>query len=168
MPRSWTDVTGLTITLSTDSADACRMCRCWLVAQKHDLSLWWVQLKPVWLNLTDNVSQAIWDRRRKHTDAGRAACATDLSVIGKQMCCHAMIFTKLDKVEGVQNEQQWPYNGFLWHTAQQTGDEWPESTAMNVLRPIDEIWPKPPMRVAIDAEGLLQQNVMIDGVKGCR
>jgi len=39
------------------------------------------------------------------------------------------------------------------------------------LRPTDEIRPKPSKRVAVDAEGLLptlRQNVVIDGVEGCR
>jgi len=74
----------------------------------------------------------------------------------------------LNEVEGVQNEQQRSQNWSLRHTAQQTGDEWSESTATNVLRPSDEIWPKPSMHVAVDAEGPLQQNVVINGVEGCR
>jgi len=43
--------------------------------------------------------------------------------------------------------------------------------AMNVPRPIEKIRPKPPMRVSVDGEGLLQtlpQDVMIDDVEGCR
>jgi len=39
------------------------------------------------------------------------------------------------------------------------------------IGPTDEVRPKPSMHVAVDAEGplqTLQQNVVINGVEGCR
>jgi hypothetical protein len=82
---------------------------------------------------------------------------------------HSLPFNQLDEIGGVQNKQQRPQNRSLRHTAQQTGDERPESAATYVLCPTDEIRPKPPMSNAADAEGplqTLQQNVVIDGVEG--
>jgi len=75
---------------------------------------------------------------------------------------HVMSFHQLHEVEGVENEQQRPQNGSVRHTAH-------GAQPTNVLRPTDQIRPKPPMRVSVDAEGLLQalQHVVIDGVEGC-
>jgi len=57
------------------------------------------------------------------------------------------------------------------HKRRVTGDRRPENTVTNVLRPSDVIRLKLQMRVVVDAEDLLQapqQNVVIDGVEGCR
>ena len=50
-------------------------------------------------------------------------------------------------------------------------DERSESSATYVLCPTNEIETKPTMSSAVDAEGLLQtlqQDVVINGVEGCR
>jgi len=79
-----------------------------------------------------------------------------------------MPFNQFDEVDNIHNEQQRSKNGSLRHTTKKTSDERSETY---ILCPTDEIRPKPPMSSAVDAEGLLQtlqQDVVIDGVEGCR
>jgi len=82
-----------------------------------------------------------------------------------------MVFNQFDEVDNIHNEQQQSKNGSLRHTAKKTSDERSESAATYILCPTDEIRPKPSMSSAVDAEGLLQtlqQDVVINGVEGCR
>jgi len=122
MPRSRTDVTGSTITLSTDSADACRLCWRRLVAHLHMTPVFDELTPVIRLHPTGNVSQALRDRRRKHADVGGTAWAADLSVIGIQMWCRAICPSirwgrKCTKWTAAASER------IPVHTAQQTGDD---------------------------------------------
>ena len=72
------------------------------------------------------------------------------------MWSHAVSFDQLDEVEGVQNEEQQPQEQiFAKHRTVDgrwlTGEHRDERTASDC-----ELRPKPPMRVAVDAESLPQ------------
>jgi len=57
------------------------------------------------------------------------------------------------------------------HTAVMSDRTAPLRTQIDAMCPTDEIRPKPSMSSAFDAEGLLQtmqQDVVIEGVEGCR
>ena len=83
-----------------------------------------------------------------------------------------MPFDQLDEVDNVKNDQQVPQNGSLWHATKKTSNERSESATTYILCLTDEIWPKPPMSSAVEAESLLLQTLQRDinfhGVEGCR
>jgi len=88
------------------------------------------------------------------------------------MWCHALSFNQLDEVEGVQMKSGSPRTdpGDTPHSRRVMSGR-TEHRDERILRPTKQIRPKSQMRVAVNAEGLLQtlqRDVVIGGVKGCR
>jgi len=131
-------------------------------------------MKPIRPHQVGDVSQKICRRRWIHADVGRAAWAADLFVIGIQMRhrCGAVPCTL--SVGGGRRCTKWTAAApEQIHVAHRIADWWQatKDAATYILCPTSETWPKAPMSSAIDDEGLLQllqQDVLIDDVKGCR
>jgi len=173
MPRSRVDWTGVMEQPSISSGDVGNWC-CRRADAHHrnfvSTGLGWVEAcliaSRTWL-LPRNQRCSLWALLPRSADRIHTQCVSSAYMCGD----NPWLSITLKRSTVYKTKRIGPRMGSLWHAANQVSDWWLIGTSTHVLSPGGQVRLEPTEGCVANTEGLLQaleQNRVIDGIKGCR